>query len=60
MAKFKIEEELIYGLTNGYYILTKKYWFSRWKYLRDKNKLIIKFDTKRKAQAYLNFNVPKK
>jgi hypothetical protein len=60
MAKYKIEIEEIYGINNGYYILIKKSWWTPWKYLKDKNKIIIKFDTRRKAQAYINFNLTKK
>lgn len=60
MAKYKIETEEIYGINNGYYILIKKAWWRPWSYLKDKNKLIIKFDTRRKAQAYINFNLTKK
>lgn len=60
MAKFKIEEEVIFGINNGYYILVKKHWWSFWKYLRNKDKVVIKFDSRRKAQAYINFNANSK
>lgn len=60
MAKYKIEEEQVYGINNGYYILTKKHWWNRWRYLRNENRMVIKFDTRRKAQAHINFNLKEK
>lgn len=60
MAKYKIEQEQIYGINNGYYILVKRYWWSFWRYLRNEDRMVIKFDTRRKAQAYINFNLKRK
>lgn len=57
MAKYKIEEEQVYGINNGYYILVKRRWWSFWKYLRNEDRMVIKFDTRRKAQAHINFNL---
>lgn len=59
MVKYRIEEEKVYDISNGYYILTKRHWWSFWKYLRNEDRMVIKFDTRRKAQAYVNFRLNK-
>ncbi len=54
MTKYKIEEEVIYGINNGYYVLVKNNWWSRWKYIKNAEGLIVKHGTRRGAQAYIN------
>jgi hypothetical protein len=60
MVKYKIQEEIIYGINNGYYILTKKHWWSFWQYVKHTNGMIAKYSNRRAAQAYINLRSQKK
>jgi len=60
MVKYKIQEEKIYEISNGYYVLIKNNWWSRWKYVKRADGIIAKYDTRRAAQAYINLNFKKK
>ena len=60
MTKYKIQAEEIYGINNGYYVLVKKHWWSFWKYAKRIDGIIIKYSTKKAAQAYINLNAKKK
>lgn len=60
MAKYKIEEEKVAGVTMNYFIKMKSKWWTFWIYARDKNGAIVKYSTKKGAQAYINLNTKKK
>lgn len=53
--KYKITEAKSLNNLEGFNILYKKAWYTRWKYVRDKNNNIRWWGTRRRAQAYLNF-----
>jgi hypothetical protein len=54
MAKYKIEEEKVYGMTIGFYVKVKRNWWSLWRYLRATDGTITKYETKKGAQAAIN------
>jgi len=54
MAKYKIEEDRVYGMTVGYYIMIKRHWWSLWRYLRATDGSITRYESKRAAQAIIN------
>lgn len=55
--EYKVVEE---GFT--FYVKFRKNFLCRWRYVRSKknNTMIMTWDSKRKAQAYINFNSVKK
>jgi hypothetical protein len=55
MTKYKIIEK-----EKSFFISSKKSWWPFWRYLRTENRIVIKFDTRRKAQAYVNFKLNRK
>jgi len=55
MIKYKIVEAKSVNDLEGFNILRKANWYSRWKYVRDYAGNIAWWGTKRRAQAYINF-----
>ena len=53
--KYKITEAKSLNNLEGFNILYKKSWYTRWKYVRDRIGNIGWWATKRNAQAYINF-----
>ena len=55
MIKYKVVEAKSINNLEGFNVLYKKSWYTRWKYVRDHAGNIGWWGTKRKAQAYINF-----
>lgn len=53
--KHKIIDAKSVNNLGGFNILYKKSWYTRWKYVRDKNNNIGWWSSRKNAQAYLNF-----
>ena len=53
--KYKITEAKSLNNLEGFNILYKKAWYTRWKYVRDKSNNIGWWGSRHRAQAYLNF-----
>lgn len=56
MAKYKIEEEKIYGQTVSYFVKVKNFWWPFWRYTKRKDGSIVNFKTKKGAQAFINLH----